>query len=128
MDRLSFPLIFGSFFGLTSVMLGAFGAHYVSTIFTTTQLTVFDTAVRYQMYHALILTIIGFFILNYHDIYLMYSSYSFIIGVVLFSGSLYLFVPSNFILFALLTPVGGLFLILGWVLLFYFALIKMKEK
>ena len=127
MDRLSFPLIFGSFFGLTSVMLGAFGAHYLITIFTTTQLTVFDTAVRYQMYHALILSVIGFYILNKHDKYLIYSSYSFIIGVVLFSGSLYLYLPTNIVLFAIVTPVGGLFLILGWLLLFYFALTKMKE-
>ena len=127
MDRLSFPLIFGSFFGLTSVMLGAFGAHYLITIFPTTQLSVFDTAVRDQMYHSLILSVIGFYILNKHDKYLIYSSYSFIIGVVLFSGSLYLYLPTNIVLFAIVTPVGGLFLILGWLLLFYFALTKMKE-
>ena len=116
------PLLFGSFFGLTAVVLGAFGAHVLSTIFSDSQMTIFETATRYQMYHALILCCIGFFLLHNENKLLYYSSYSFIVGIILFSFSLYCYLALNITLIAIITPIGGLFLITGWIILFYFAL------
>lgn len=114
-------LLFGSFYGLSSVLLGAFGAHELKNIFTANQLSIYDTAVRYQMYHALILCVVGVIAFKTSNKFLIYSSYLFIAGVIIFSGSLYLYVLTNFILFAIITPVGGVCLILGWAFLFYFA-------
>ena len=120
----NFSLLSGIFFGLTAVALGAFGAHVLSTIFSDSQMSTFQTATQYQMYHALILCGIGFFTLHssINNKILKLSSYSFIIGIVLFSFSLYLYLASNIVLIAIITPFGGIFLIIGWFLLFYFAL------
>lgn len=120
MDK-NLPLLFGSFYGFSSVLLGAFGAHELKTVLTTENLTVFETAVRYQMYHALILCVIGILVFKTNNKFLTYSTYLFIFGVLIFSGSLYLYVATNIVLFAIITPIGGVCMILGWAVLFYFA-------
>ena len=121
-------LIFGSFFGLTAVILGAFGTHYLSSIFTASQINTFDTAVKYQMYHALILCILGFFDINKVKGEFSLASYSFIAGIIIFSGSLYLYCILNEIFFAIITPIGGIFLIAGWFLIFYKALFRNTQE
>ena len=116
-------LIFGSLFGFTAVILGAFGAHLLNKKLTTDQLQSFETGVKYQMYHAIVLLILGFNLetSNTIDTYIIYA---FIAGTILFSFSIYGLVISSannkkLTFLGPITPLGGLFLVLGWVLLVY---------
>ncbi|WP_286175005.1 DUF423 domain-containing protein [Cytophaga sp. FL35] len=115
--------IFGAFFGLLAVIFGAFGAHALKKIFTEDQLKSFETGVKYQMYHALVLLMVGFnFNLdNGHQAAMVYC---FIIGVVLFSFSIYGLTFSGakgkkWKFLGPITPLGGLLLVAGWALLLY---------
>jgi uncharacterized membrane protein YgdD (TMEM256/DUF423 family) len=108
-------LIIACFLGLSAVILGAFGAHVLKESLTSDQLLSFETAVRYQMFHAIILLFIniydGFSIKQKNTI-----SYIFILGILLFSGSIYAIqltsITAKSIWFV--TPLGGLFFIMGW--------------
>lgn len=118
-----FALIFASFYGLTAVIFGAFGAHLLKKKLTTDQLNSFETGVKYQMYHAIILLIMGFQLSsnNSLDTYIIYA---FILGTFLFSFSIYGLVISSAMdkklkILGPITPLGGLFLVLGWGLLIY---------
>lgn len=115
-------LIFGSLFGGLAVILGAFGAHALKKILSEEQLKSFETGVKYQMYHVLVLLIIGFN-LELNSSLESYMVYSFIIGVFLFSFSIYGLVISSaknkkLTFLGPITPLGGLMLIIGWGLLF----------
>ncbi|WP_299047139.1 DUF423 domain-containing protein [uncultured Polaribacter sp.] len=116
-------LVFGASFGTLSVIFGAFGAHLLKKKLTTTQLQSFETGVKYQMYHAIVLVLLGFQLSK--DIAINnYIIWSFIVGVLLFSFSIYGLVISSaqnkkLKFLGPVTPLGGLFLILGWVLLLF---------
>ena len=113
----------GAFFGALGIILGAFGAHALKKIFNEDQLKNFETGVKYQMYHALLLVIIGLnlnFITNFQS--LLY--YSLTLGILLFSFSIYgLCITSarsnKLKILGPITPIGGLLLLLGWLLLFF---------
>ena len=116
-------LISGATFGLTSVILGAFGAHLLKKKLTKDQLHGFETGVKYQMYHAIILLLLGFQ-LNDKTTINNYIIYAFITGIILFSFSIYGLVISSannkkIKILGPVTPLGGLFLIMGWALLIY---------
>jgi uncharacterized membrane protein YgdD (TMEM256/DUF423 family) len=116
-------LISGATFGLTAVILGAFGAHLLKKKLTTEQLQSFETGVKYQMYHAIILLLLGFQ-LNDKTTINNYIIYAFITGTILFSFSIYGLVISSarnkkIKILGPITPLGGLFLIIGWALLIY---------
>jgi uncharacterized membrane protein YgdD (TMEM256/DUF423 family) len=116
-------IIFGAIFGFLAIFLGAFGAHLLQKKLSKEQLQSFETGVKYQMYHAIVLLVLGFH-LNTEITIDKYIIYSFIIGVVLFSFSIYGLVilsANNRKLKFLgpITPLGGLFLALGWGLLIY---------
>lgn len=126
-------LIFGCVFALLSVILGAFGAHYLKTIFTTDLLHSFETGVKYQFYHSIALLFAGLFAKeNPHN--KRWISMSFIIGIILFSGSIYLlcFLKNTDIVglngIGICTPMGGLLFILGWILLLIAILKKQINK
>ncbi|CAM1346102.1 DUF423 domain-containing protein [Tenacibaculum crassostreae] len=111
-------LIFAAIFGLLSVLFGAFGAHALKKILSDEQLKSFETGVKYQIYHALILLFIGSHFKNPN----LLMSWSFIIGIILFSFSIYGLVLSDakgnkMKFLGPITPLGGLLLIIGWVLL-----------
>ncbi|WP_298882035.1 DUF423 domain-containing protein [uncultured Polaribacter sp.] len=115
-------LIFGSVFGLLSVIFGAFGAHLLKKKLTTEQLQSFETGVKYQMYHAIVLLVLGFQLNN--ESTNNYIVNAFIIGIILFSFSIYGLVISSasnkkIKILGPITPLGGLFLIIGWFLLIY---------
>ena len=113
-------------FGMIAIILGAFGAHALKKILSIDQLATFETGVKYQMYHALFLLLIG--ILS--DITQKTKKkiyYLTLFGVVLFSGSIYLLATNDltsidFKTIGFVTPIGGLLLILAWgtLLLNYF--------
>ncbi|WP_298371077.1 DUF423 domain-containing protein [uncultured Lutibacter sp.] len=116
-----FTLITASILGGLSVIFGAFGAHALKKILSEEQLKSFETGVKYQMYHAIVLLIIGFNF-NFETTSETYMVYSFIIGILLFSFSIYGLVISSaknrkLKFLGPITPLGGLFLIIGWGLL-----------
>lgn len=116
-------IIFGAIFGFLAIFLGAFGAHLLQKKLTKEQLQSFETGVKYQMYHAIVLLVLGFQ-LNTEVTIDKYIVYSLIIGVVLFSFSIYGLVISSannkkLKFLGPITPLGGLFLALGWGLLIY---------
>lgn len=113
----------GALFGLLAIIFGAFGAHALKKRFTAEQLSSFETGVKYQMYHALVLLMLGFN-LNLDTSLEKYMVYCFIIGILLFSFSIYgLCISSSkgkkLKFLGPITPIGGLFLVVGWALLLY---------
>lgn len=118
-------LIIIGLLGATAVALGALGAHFLkgklsTGLITHDLLNGFDTAVKYQMYH--VLAMFGLFIFSKHfnHTYLKYAYNCFLIGIFLFSGSLYflctrhLFGADWLSFLGPITPLGGLFFITGW--------------
>ena len=107
-------LMTGAFFGFLGIAAGAFGAHLLKSKISNESFDVFEVAVRYQMYHALALiglvAILGFL----PSTWLAIAGWMFIIGVFIFSGSLYALVFSGIRLWGAVTPLGGLLLLLGW--------------
>jgi uncharacterized membrane protein YgdD (TMEM256/DUF423 family) len=113
----------GALFGLLAIVFGAFGAHALKKRFSAEQLNSFETGVKYQMYHALVLLMLGFN-LNLDTSLEKYMVYCFIIGILLFSFSIYgLCISSSkgkkLKFLGPITPIGGLFLVAGWALLLY---------
>lgn len=111
--------------GVTAVILGAFGAHYLKNKLAFDQLQVFETGVRYQMYHALALLFLSALSEKLSLKYLNYTFYCFLIGTLLFSGSIYLLscrtllgIESWVTILGPITPLGGFILITGWIFIF----------
>ena len=112
-------LIAGALLGALGVALGAFGAHaFKSTLITNNSLETYELAVRYQFYHAFALLIIGLLMDKNDSKALRFSSACMLAGVILFSGSLYALAFKTGKMVAFVTPIGGVFFMAGWVLLF----------
>lgn len=108
----------GGLFGMLSVIFGAFGAHALKKILSTEQLQNFEVGVKYQMYHAIVLLVLG---LNFSSI-TQAIYWCFTIGIILFSFSIYGLVISSarekkLRFLGPITPIGGLLLVVGWLLL-----------
>lgn len=117
-----FFLSAGAFFAGLGVVLGAFGAHTLEGRVTPDRLEVFETGVRYQIYHALALLIVAWICSQTTAWQASWSGYLFITGILIFSGSLYLLVLTDTSWLGAVTPIGGLTLIAGWILLFWTAI------
>ena len=109
--------ILGSLFAFVGVALGAFGAHTLKETLSLEHLNVFETAVRYQMYHAFALFLAGWAFQKYQHGLFPRAGWLFVAGIVLFSGSLYLLVLTGIRAFGVVTPVGGLSFLSGWLFL-----------
>ena len=112
--------IAGCLFGLTAVIIGAFGAHGLEKVLEPSALATFDTGVKYQMYHALLLLIIPVFALSEKMKSLILILLT--AGIILFSFSIYGLATNaltsfDFKKIALITPLGGTLLIISWALL-----------
>lgn len=108
-------------FGIISIILGAFGAHALKKVLTIDQLTSFETGVRYQMYHTFFLLFLGMTNLV-SDQKKKVVYWLTLIGIAFFSGSIYLLATREITLIdirsvAFITPVGGILLILAWIIL-----------
>lgn len=118
-------LVIGGLYGMTSVILGAFGAHAFKKILPADKLASFETGVKYQMYHALLLVVIGLF-LQFQTTLEKSAAWCIIAGTFIFSVSIYFLAfadhwGANLKWLGPITPLGGLFMIVGWALLiFYF--------
>lgn len=111
-------LITASGLGALSVIIGAFGAHKFKDFLNETgRLETFETAVKYQFYHVFALALVGLLMYKLDNKYLGYSAYAFIIGILIFSGSLYTLCATQIKVLGAITPFGGVFLIVGWALL-----------
>lgn len=113
----------GALFGLLAIIFGAFGAHALKKSFNAEQIASFETGVKYQMYHALVLLMIGFN-LNLETSLEKYMVYCFIVGTFLFSFSIYGLCISGakgnkWRFLGPVTPLGGVLLVIGWGLLLY---------
>lgn len=109
----------GAIFGALAVGIGAFGAHGLAEVLELHDRTAtFETGVKYHFYHALALVMIGIIGHRpYPKKWLLWSSYGFIAGIVIFSGSLYVLSLSGITWLGAITPFGGVAFILGWILL-----------
>src|SRR5437868_5829233 len=114
-------LAIGSSLATVGVVLGAFGAHALKEKLAPEQLQVFETGVRYEMYHAFALIIVALLYDKFNQQFLNYSGYLFIIGIIFFSGSLYLLASRNILgieswrFLGPVTPLGGLCFIAAWI-------------
>ncbi|WP_018996662.1 DUF423 domain-containing protein [Hirschia maritima] len=123
----------GALFALLAIMLGAFGAHGLKAVLDEGQLATFETGVRYQFYHAVALFITGFLMMQVHgQIWLERAGYFFLVGIILFSGSLYLLACRDILptpnWIGPITPLGGLCFMIGWALVFVSQLGKREDE
>ena len=114
----------GAALALLAVVSGAFAAHGLKTILDAQQLALFETAARYQMYHALALLIIGIMasLQQFSRTLLKLAAFAFILGIFLFCGSLYLLALSGITWLGAITPLGGTAFLAGWLAMMIAAL------
>ena len=112
----TFVLLGATFAGL-GVAAGAFGAHSLKAWLTPDLLAVFETAVRYQMYHAFALFVVGWSTTQYPHRAFQVAGWLFVAGITLFSGSLYTLSLSGVRWLGAVTPLGGLAFMAGWMVL-----------
>lgn len=105
----------GAIFGFLSVLFGAFGAHGLKQHLSPEMLVIFETGVRYQMYHALALLAAAWAVTVFDSKLISRAGTCFTAGIIIFSGSLYILALSGIKMFGAITPIGGVLLIVGWV-------------
>ena len=109
-----------SILGVLAVGIGAFGAHvFKPALISMGRLETYELAVRYQFYHALALLMVGILMKQYNSPKLSYASLFFVVGTVFFSGSLYMLCFTGINKLGAITPIGGVFFILGWAFIFF---------
>ena len=119
----TFYLKIAALLGALAVALGAFGAHALKKILSEKYLAIFETAVRYQFYHVFALVAVGILLKEFPNSYLLWSGRLFCYGILIFSGSLYLMTlleaigQQGFRWLGAITPIGGICLIAGWILM-----------
>lgn len=109
--------VLGALFGLTAVAAGAFGAHGLRERLSEHALGTFETAVRYQMYHALALLAAAWLVDRAGGGPAIGAGFSFAAGILIFSGSLYMLALTGTRWLGAVTPIGGLAFMVGWALL-----------
>ena len=107
----------GAFAGALGVTLGAFGAHALKSRVSEDLLAIFEIGVRYQMYHALALLAVAWAATRWPGAWVNASGWLFLVGIVVFSGSLYLMTFTGARWLGAITPIGGLSFIAGWIVL-----------
>lgn len=115
MERLFF--VIGALSGAISVLLGAFGAHALRDRLTPQLLDTFETGVRYEIYHALAILFVAFALTRWSSNLVGYAGWAFVLGTLLFSGSLYLLALTGTRWLGAVTPLGGVAFIAGWFML-----------
>jgi uncharacterized membrane protein YgdD (TMEM256/DUF423 family) len=112
-------LMTGVVFAALGVAIGAFGAHALRPLLEEHARTeTFELAVRYQFYHAFAILFTGVLMLHFLSRHLRRAAVCFAIGIVIFSGSLYILSVSGVREWGAITPIGGVLFIAGWLLLF----------
>jgi uncharacterized membrane protein YgdD (TMEM256/DUF423 family) len=119
MERFFFAA--GSLIAFIGVALGAFGAHSLKSRLTPDMLAIFEVGVRYQMYHAFGLFIVAWASARWPNSNFNPAGWSFIVGVIIFSGSLYLLSLTGIRWLGAITPAGGIAFLIGWAILIWTA-------
>lgn len=107
--------------GAVSVAFGAFGAHALKKMVSEVTVNIFETGVRYQFYHVFALALVGLLYRDFSNKWMLWAGNLFVVGMLLFCGSLYLLTyfkavgKTNFNWVGAITPLGGLAFIAGWV-------------
>lgn len=122
-------LVAASLTGLLAVVSGAFGAHALRPLLSVQQLANWEKGVQYQIYHALALFLCAVYLKKDHSVLIRNAAICFVLGILFFSGSLYLLATKDIthiptLIVGPLTPVGGFFFIAGWSLILVQALKK----
>ncbi len=109
-------LAIAGIFGGLAVIAGAFASHALKDQLSTQYLAIFETGVRYQMYHALALLLVALLLTQFEiaPIALVVAGFAFITGITIFSGSLYALSITEIKWLGAITPLGGVGLIIGW--------------
>ena len=110
-------VIIGGLLAALAVGLGAIGAHALKSQLTAEQLATFHTAVQYQMYHAIGLVLVGLLNMHHRSRWFDLSGWAMLIGVILFAGFIYVWLPTGRRFFVYPVPVGGVAFIIGWMAL-----------
>ena len=112
--RIQITIAIAAIFGLLAVIAGAAGTHALRDTLDASALRTFETAARFQMYHALALLAVGILSMRWQTRILTVSAGLFMLGVLLFSGSLYILALSGIGIFGAVAPIGGISLMAGW--------------
>jgi uncharacterized membrane protein YgdD (TMEM256/DUF423 family) len=115
MERFFFAV--GSLLAFLAVALGAFAAHALKARLSADLLAIFEVGVRYHMYHALALLAVAWASSRWPDSNAHFAGWAFLIGIVVFSGSLYLLSVTGMRWLGAITPIGGLAFLVGWLIL-----------
>lgn len=116
---MKFLFIIGVINGFLAVALGAFGAHGLEGKISESALKTWEKAVNYQMFHTVSVLLTGILLLKTQSSMLLSAGWMFVIGILLFSGSLYLYSTTGVRTLAMITPFGGVAFLIGWILLGY---------
>ncbi len=108
----------GAVLGFLSVALGAFGAHALKSRFDEYSHGIFQTAVQYQFFHTFAIISIGLLLMSIDSFWLRSSGWLFVLGTLIFSGSLYALAFTGLKVLGAITPIGGVLLLAGWICLF----------
>ncbi len=114
-------LMLAAFFGFTGVALGAFAAHGLKNRLTPEYLAIFHTGVLYQLIHTLAIFGVAILATQIQGRLVSYAGIAFVLGILLFSGSLYLLTLTGVSKLGIITPIGGLCLLIGWFILGWLA-------
>jgi|SRR5690625_1480801 len=115
-------LVLGAINGFLAVALGAFGAHGLEGKLTENMLKTWEKAVNYQMFHTMALLVVGLMLFKVNVTGLKVAGWLFLIGIILFSGSLYFYSTTGISSLAMITPFGGMTFLIGWITFGYIAL------
>ena len=115
MDRFFFTA--GAIMAFLAVALGAFGAHALKNRLTPDMLDIFEVGVRYHMYHALGLFAVAWATSRWPESNVTAAGWAFMVGIIIFSGSLYILSMTGMRWFGVVTPLGGLAFLIGWAIL-----------
>ena len=107
----------GAISGCLVVIMGAFGAHALKEILDDYGKSIYNKAVLYHMFHSIVLLILGLINKIQPEISLSISGWSFLLGIILFSGSLYILAITGIKSLGMITPFGGILFIIGWILI-----------
>ena len=115
-------IVIGAIFAGLGVGFGAFGAHSLKERLSAENLNIFEVAARYQMYHSMALIAVGLLAVKIDNVAVLVAGCAFVIGIVLFSGSLYVMSITEARWLGMVTPFGGLAFLVGWGALAFAAL------
>ena len=112
-------ILLGTFLAFMTVVLGAFGAHALKEQLSAYGQSVYDKAIFYQMFHSLAILFVSILQYSISDLDLSICIWLFFLGIILFSGSLYILALTNIKWLGAITPICGMLFIVSWLIIFY---------